>query len=825
MQNNRIITIAVGSSRKSLNWQNTSLMWSEFVEKLKSPQRTNESLEEFLKLKKAAQDQLKDVGGFVGGSLNGLRRKNNNVVDRDLITLDLDNINTGMTDSVVKKVNSLGCAYVIYSTRKHAEYAPRLRVIIPVDRSISPDEYEPIARKLASIIGIQMADPTTFEVSRLMFWPSCSNDSDYVYEFGDMPFCSADGVLAMYEDWTDVSTWPQVPGHDITRQREVARQQDPETKRGVIGAFCRTYDIYNAMEKFIPKAYESTADDNRFTYLGGSTSGGAIVYDGKFLYSHHATDPCSNTLVNAFDMVRLHLFGNKDEGAKEGTPVSKLPSFVEMSKLAIADDKVSALINAERHEKAMEAFTDDYDHSTEILEDDISWMEKLDINPNTGAIDKTINNMVLIMENAKDLKGKMALDEFANRGMVLGSLPWNDAEEKRLWADVDDAELARYLEVGFNITGREKRDMALLIVSARNKFNDVKSYLESLKWDGTKRINTLLRDYLGAEDNIYTADVMRKSLAAAVGRAIHGGIKYDYMPILAGAQGIGKSTFLRILGKEWFSDSLQCFEGKEAAEMIQGTWINELGELTVMSRSETNAVKQFLSKQEDIYREAYGRRTNKYPRRCVFFGTTNNAEFLKDITGNRRFWPVDCGLHEPTKNIFTDLEQEVDQIWAEAYMIYILGEPLYLTGESLKLSEEAQELHQEQDSRKGIIEDFLEIEIPENWYDLSLNIKRQYLNGNANIGDVKLIKRDRTCAIEIWAECFGFNPNTMQRRDASEINNILESIKGWERYSSSRSFGDKKNNGYGKQKGFQRKTILAEFEESGRVLEFKSFKN
>ena len=186
-------------------------------------------------------------------------------------------------------------------------------------------------------------------------------------------------------------------------------------------------------------------------------------------------------------------------------------------------------------------------------------------------------------------------------------------------------------------------DSALLIISAQNKINDVKRYLERLVWDGVPRVETLLPDYLGAVDNAYTRAVMKKFLCAAVARAIEGGVKFDYMPIATGPQGIGKSTFLAILGGEWFSDSLTTFSGKEAAELIQGTWINEIGELSAFSKQETQVIKQFLSKTHDIYRAAYGRRTEKYPRRCVFFGTSNDHEFLKDATGNRRFWPVEIG--------------------------------------------------------------------------------------------------------------------------------------------------------------------------------------
>lgn len=802
MINDRKITIAVGSNRKSLNWTNSSLMWSEFVNKLKAPQRTAESYEEFMKLSKPEQDELKDVGGFVGGQINGKRRKNNAIANRDLITLDFDNINTGLTKDVARKVNSLGCAYVIYSTRKHAEFAPRLRIILPTDRTISSDEYEPIARKLASLIGIQMADPTTFEVARLMYWPSCSADSDYFYDFADKPFLSADGILAMYADWHDATSWPQVPGHEVLRQREIAKQQDPLSKRGVVGAFCRVYTIHNAMQRFIPKAYEETSLKDRFTYLGGSTSGGAIIYDDKFLYSHHATDPCSNVLVNAFDLVRLHLFGDLDTDAKENTPVNKLPSYLAMCKLAIQDEEVSALLNEERHEKAIDAFSNVVEEATDApkKQDDLSWMKKLEKDLNTGQIKKTINNIVLIIENLDNMRNKIALDEFANRGMVLGSLPWCKSEEKRLWTDVDDAELARFLEVGFGITGAEKIDKALIIVGNRNKFNDVKNYIDSQKWDGIKRIETLLHDYLGVEQNVYTADVMKKTLAAAVGRAIDGAIKFDYVPILVGAQGIGKSTFLSKLGEKWFSDSLTNFEGKEAAEIIQGTWINELAELAGFNRYETNAIKQFVTKQHDIYREAYGKRTNKFPRRCVFFGTTNDSTFLKDVTGNRRFWPIDCGVVSPTKSIFNDLDDEVGQIWAEAKVLYSLGEPLYMSGESLNLANEAQGLHQETDARAGVVEEFLNIKIPKIWNELSLSTRKQYIQGNVKYDGIDLIRRDKISAIEIWCECFNRPKDYVSRRDTREINAIMDSLQGWKRIKGPRMFGGP----YGNQRGYER---------------------
>ena len=182
MQYNRKLQISTAGTRKATHWPKSEIMWSEFAEKLKTPVRGTETLEQYLALPKSQQDDLKDVGGFVGGTFAGDRRKAANVTGRDLITLDLDNIPVGQTEDILRRVDGLGCAAVVYSTRKHSGYTPRLRVIIPVDRTGTADEYEPAARKLASLIGIEFCDPTTFEASRLRYWPSCSSDSQYVSE-------------------------------------------------------------------------------------------------------------------------------------------------------------------------------------------------------------------------------------------------------------------------------------------------------------------------------------------------------------------------------------------------------------------------------------------------------------------------------------------------------------------------------------------------------------------------------------------------------------------------------------------------------------------
>lgn len=798
ISNNKNLHISIAGSRKATFWPKTDMLWSDFTERLKTPIRSPETYAEYLAMNKSQQAELKDVGGFVGGTFLHDRRKASYVEGRDLVTLDMDNIPNGGTDDVLKRVGGLLCGAVVYSTRKHSAYAPRLRVVIPLDRTVSADEYEPIARKLAGILGVEFCDPTTFDASRLMYWPSCCSDGEYIYQVYDHPFCSADGILQMYGDWRNIAEWPQVPGAEAIEKHRLARQENPLEKQGIVGAFCRTYTIPEAMAKFIPGIYEETDVPGRYTYTGGSTQGGAVVYDGGlFLYSHHATDPCSGQLVNAFDMVRLHKYGHQDDMAKPDTPTNRLPSFASMLRTAQEDP---ATKRTHLHDQ-FGASPDPVAHTadTESAEgSDDGWLDLLELD-NKGFVKKTINNVTTVLEHDPALKGKVVVDEFAACGLLMGPVPWDPYAEKRRWTDVDDAGFYRYMESRYGITGRDKLDAGLLIVSNDHKINDVREYLLGLSWDNVKRLDTVFIDYLGAEDNLYTRTVTRKSLTAAVARALEGGIKFDYMTILAGDQGIGKSTLLATLGKEWFSDSLTTFEGKEAAELIQGTWINEIGELTAMTKQETNAVKQFLSKTHDIYRAAYGRRTEKYPRRCVFFGTSNDDEFLKDYTGNRRFWPIDVGIHTPTKSVWEDLPGEVDQIWAEAVMVYRLGEKLYLPKDVEALAKEQQEAHRESASKEGIIREFLDKRIPKNWYSLDLMARRQFLNGNLKIDGSELVPRWKVCSGEIWQECLGSDIKYMKRMDSMEINNIMRNIKGWKKDRSSKRYGM-----YGTQRGFYR---------------------
>ena len=805
LQNDRQLNLSVGNSRKATVWNLQKLTVSELYTRLETPMRGTESLAEYLALSKADQDSKKDIGGFVGGRLNGPRRKADAVLDRCVVTHDFDNIPPFGTDKILATLDAMGYGYCVYSTRKHRPEAPRLRVLLVTDRDMTPDEYDAVSRRLAADIGITMADPTTFEANRLMYWPSCSADGEYVFRYVDRPFVSVDKVLGSYTDWHDWTERPQVPGAN-NYQKLAVRQGDPEAKAGLIGAFCRVYDIFGAMAEFLPGIYEPVdSDPNRYTYLNGSTTGGAIVYDnGKFLYSHHATDPCGGRLVNAADMVRLHKFGHLDADAALDTPTNRLPSFKAFVEFAAADTAVSTLMIKERYEAGQQEFEGLMTGGAGVGEatpgegsdDPDTWMVKLQVTQK-GDIKPTIDNIRIIMENDPLLKGKFALNKFAGRGEVLGPLPWELGGNRRLWSDTDNNGIYWYLEKRYNITKRGNIDAALDVHAATHAFNEVQDYINGLSWDGTPRLDTLFIDFLGAEDNEYNRAVCRKAFTAAIARAMEPGCKYDNMLILCGKQGLGKSTILDRMSRGWFNDSIRTFEGKEASELLQGVWLVEIAELDAFRRTDVARIKQFLSLRADRYRAAYGRNVKEMLRCCVFFGTCNQMDFLQDMTGNRRFWPVDVGRASHTLNVWSDLTNDyVAQVWGEAKARWIMGEQLYLTGEMEKVAQEMQEDHRETNPKEGMIADFVVKEIPEDWQKWGIDRRRDWW-AQATHGEVKTVRRDRITAIEVWCELFSKNQADFRQADTREINGILGKLPNVERAKSGMRCGP-----YGTQRGF-----------------------
>ena len=794
LQYDKDLSIAIGLNVSSKVWKNTKTTWSDLVQKLATPVVTAETYKRFMGATKDEQSKIKDVGGFVGGFLTNGKRDKTSVLYRQLLTLDVDFSHENFWWDFTMLFN---CAAVIHSTHKSCPEKPRHRLIIPLDREVSQEEYQAIARKVAGDLNIDLFDKSTFDVNRLMFWPSVSSDSEYYFEYQDGPFLEADYILGLYNDWHDTSEWPVATDSTDTILHAIKKQEDPEAKKGIIGVFCRAYTIQSAIETFLSDVY-TKVDDNRYTYINGSTSAGLIVYDDKFAYSHHGTDPAGGRLCNAFDLVRIHKFGHLDTGKEKEDKDKK--SFKAMEEFASKDSITKKRIAEEKFAEAKFEFAEDA--KSEVAEDyDNSWTEELEANTK-GEYNNSANNLNIIIQHDQFIKNAFKRNMFDNKVYIIRSMPWRSISAPEPIRDVDYSGVRNYIECVYGIVASQKVDDAMALEFEKKKFHPIREYLSSQAWDGQQRLDTLLIDYFGAEDNIYTRAAIRKTLVAAVARVFEPGVKFDMALILVGEQGTYKSTFVKRLGMDWFSDTFTTVQGKESFEQIQGAWLIEMAELSGLKKAEVESIKHYISKREDMFRPAYGRVVETYKRQCVFFGTTNNKDFLRDPTGNRRFIPIDVRPEFVTKSVINDLTQEeINQIWAEAYQLYLAKEPLYFNPEEEGIAKIEQHKHSEVDERRGIIEEYLNTKFPENWDSMDLYDRRRWLEDP--LAKKGTIQKDFVCIAEIWCECLGKDKTEMSRYNTREINEILRSMSDWETVTSTKNFSF-----YGKQKYYKRKDSL-----------------
>lgn len=784
VQNDKALDVALGNSRKTKKWKNRTLLWSELLDRLANVTRTPETVAEYRAMSRNRQAEIKDVGGFVGGYAEHGSRSN--IRHRSVLCLDAD-----FADGDLWPDWGLlyGKAAAIYSTHKHTPEKPRLRLVVPLSRNVSPDEYQAIGRRVAFMLGIDKFDDTSYQPQRVMYWPSCSQDGEYLFQHLDGTFLDPDEVLASYHNWADVSSWPMSSRQADIVKRSGAKQGDPLEKGGIVGAFCRAYyPIQEAIAEFVP-TYQPCDTPGRYTYTEGSTAAGVVLYDDKFSYSHHGTDPASGQTVNAWDLVRIHKFHELDDDADPEKPTTTRPSYKAMAQLAMDDPRVRAQLVSDRMAEA-----DDFEVLPDEPEPD-EWKQKLKITEK-GGIARTIGNVVTILRHDPAVAGALALNEMDHNIVARKSLPWRDVKGSSQWVDADDSDLRYYLEQTYGLDGKDKIFDAVNVVAGRNRFHPVREYLDGCSWDGVPRVETLLVDYLGAEDNEYTRAVTRKTLAAAVARIYRPGCKFDYMLTLQGRQGLGKSKFIGKLGGPWFSDTFGTMQGKESYEQILGVWIVEVGELAGMRKAEVDAIKLYLTKQTDRFRPAYGRRLREFPRQCIFIGTTNETQFLRDTTGNRRFWVV-ATPNEPAHDMETDLTPEtVRLIWGEAVELYKKGEALYLPPELEKMAREIQEAYEEENPKAGIVAGYLDRLLPEGWDGMDPYSRRQWLESDAE----GVTRRTTVCTLEIWTEALNGNPDKLDRYASKEIRDIMATLPDWKHQGNKRITAGP----YGRQRYYER---------------------
>ena len=775
--NDPVLKISVCDRRTNKHYKNQERNWSWIKERNRRPIRTSETVEEYPKLPKEKRDELKDQGGFVGGWLRGGHRGKGHVLFRTLGCLDADNIPAEVNFPALCREVFAGIDWFLYSTHKHRPEAPRYRLVLLLDREVSEEEYPALMRMVAKQLGMDLFDDSTYEAERMMYWASCSSDSQFVFDESFGCPLPVDHYLGMYEDWRDVSQWPVSSRQSEVMKRNVAAQQDPLEKEGVVGVFCRTYfPIQSAMEQFLPDVYAPTAVDGRWDYIPADSTAGVVVYDDRFVYSHHATDPAGGKLMNAFDLVRIHRFGN-DETQK---------SFKQMCEFALSQDAVKLKLDEERRAEAERDFSDSEFSDPEFNErdaEDRGWTAQLRYRGKSKELENSVDNLMLILNHDPDFAG-FAYNEMACRVQVTGEMPWERPEGNPFWREADDAQLLVMLDRRYVPFSRRNLDACFTKVADDRKFHPVRDYLDSLPpWDGVGRIETLLHRCLEADDTDYVRAVTRKVFAAAVARIYQPGTKFDSVLVLDGAQGIGKSTLFRLLaGAKYYSETLSLTDmnDKAGAEKLQGYWIAEIGELAGMKKADIEKVKAFLSTADDIYRPSYGKVVESHPRQTVIIATVNGERgYLRDVTGNRRFWVVKCRQKEQVRK-FSFTKEERDQIWAEAKHYWRQGEKLWLEGDLLSEAEEAQRSAMEADERQGMVEQYLDILLPENWRDMDLYERRNYLSDRKDPTLPKgTVRREKVCNAEIWAECFGRNLSDMKPADSYAIAALMAQVRGW----------------------------------------------
>ena len=795
----RDLNLTIGKTRFDKQCHRREWSWQDFLKRFAEPIRTKETVEAFRRSSIKQQTNAKDRGCYVVGRFRGPGRRKANLVGRDALCLDMDHAGESWREHLELAMKRW--AYMAHTTRKHTDKNPRLRIVIPTSRTMLPEEYQPIARMVASKIGIEQFDDTTYAPARVMYWPTASVDADnYERIVGPSEtFLDIDGVLALYDDWKDMTQLPLSSREkSAPRTPSGKRAKDPAERSGVVGAFCRAYGIHSAIGEFIPDKYDSCGD--RYTYFAGSTAAGLVVYDDKFAYSHHENDPCSGRSVNAFDLVRIHKFGDEDSEIAEDTPFNRLPSFLKMNEFCDGLETVK--------EEIVKAAADDGFDPTDgfsVAETgvvmpgtkalaperkrDPKWKTKLNIHADSGGIHTTLPNLELMMENDEALAQiDLRYDEMRERPMMLGHLPWDvERSKNRLeYRDEDDLGLKIWIETKFKMHGQvaiQRITEAVTHVSWKNRFHPIRQWLESLEWDGEERLDTMLVDHLGCTDSRYIRAVSRKWLCGAVARVYDPGCRFQYMLVLESPeQGVGKSTFGRLLaGDDWFSDAMVSMKGKDAIEALQGTWVVELAELHTFSKAEVEHIKAFVTRQVDKMRPAYGRRVRLFPRQSVFIGTTNEQMYLKDATGNRRFWPVLCHVRRMDEG---KLEAEREQLFAEAVQRYKAGEALFM--EDRTTEEEAlrqQALRFADSGMAGVLEQYLDEPIREDHYTALPEI--DFDDDPAG----PTVRRDKVCMMELWTEALGGSQQNFSPQKQAEIRNAMKRVSGWRMTDNPRSFG------------------------------------
>jgi len=454
--------IAIGKSITDIHWQNKEVSWERFCKLLEKPIHTPETVSEYQNMTRTQKSRIKDIGGFVGGSLiKEGHRKSDNIRERCMLTFDLDRCN----EHTLERIRNQAVSWAIYTTHSHKEENPRYRLLIPLDQSIAGDKFQAVARKTAADWKLLHAvDKASFRPAQVMFWPSVPKDGKYYTEYHDGPYLKVDDVLNEYENWKDPTSWPTSSDErHVPKNGKKIHRKDPRGDSGASQKFCSRFTVQEAIDQFLTDVYEPTEHPDRYTYIGAESVGGLVIYDdGLWAYSFHESDPAGDGhLHNAFDLVQLHKFGTDAK------------AFHEMANFT------ARIFYREREVEQ---------HGAGDPQTEEPWKDELKYNEKTLKLSKDRSNISLILHNDKAFEN-IRFNQMSQQIECDGPCPWNSSILNRSWTDGDYAQTMEYTELKYGVDFvRQDFHDKILVLAKERSYNPIMEYLESLpKWDGAPK--------------------------------------------------------------------------------------------------------------------------------------------------------------------------------------------------------------------------------------------------------------------------------------------------------------------------------------------------
>lgn len=761
------LSIITAPKKNSLHWKAGEITWGELISWLEVPANH------------------KACGGYVlgrfretldfhtdGKECRALHRRKSAVVSRAALTLDIDSPGEGFRDRIEML---LPHAAILHTTWSSTPEEPRYRLILPTDRDMAPDEYIAAAEAMMAKLGTDAFDPGSSEPERYMFKPSTSNPDSWDPLVLDGPPVAVDDLLVDFE--LDLSDRPAPKPHKHKR--------NPFEFEGTIGAFNRAYEDWATLITEYELPYEDAGND-RWHLIGaaGAAGMGPVKGTDGLVYSHHKNDPAYAKTCSAFDLVRLHLFSELDEEAKDGTPVNKLPSHTAMLETAMRDARVVSELVGTDFDAALDDVADGLDDS---------WKNGFRLNLRTGKPEDEVGNWDLIRDNDPVLRA-LYYNEITMTIEADRDLPWRELGDRPAFDAGDRANFTFHVEREYGLRPTKALADDLMVVAAHGRRrNPIREYLEGLKWDGRKRVETCLP---GVRPSEHSRMVARKILVAAVARMFDPGVKWDHMLVIYGPEGLGKSFWIEKISRG-FSAPLGRINDKDTLLTLQRSWIVTADESHSLKKADFDAQKEFLTRTHDVFRAPYDRETLSHPRHCVIWGTTNDEVFLRNQEGNRRFLIVKS---EDRVDFEALTDEYVDQVWAEAVAYYQAGESLFLTDEEDALAKEHREPFMEEDALTGIVAEYLDTLVPETWWKMSPADRYNWMCDRDNeLVPSGTQKIERVCSAQIWVEAMGRRYGEHRRVDLLEITEALKKLPGWRKLN-----GRHRIKGYGPQVVFFR---------------------